>query len=530
MDGKLPVLIVGAGPTGLMMGCELARHGIPFRIIDKNPARTLSSNATWIQTLTLELLDHIGIADNFLKISNICHAINLYINGKSLVKIPLKYIESLYQFILMLPQSETERLLIQHLEKLKFKVERSAELIDVKQNKNTVKSIIRHADGSTETIVSNYLIACDGANSTVREKNKIFFPGEDLTEQFVVSDAEIDSYMSKDEVHIFFSKNEIFGAFPLGDNRYRITANLHLPVTRKIYTNHEIIEMAQERAYGTYYVKSVSWVSMFWIHGKVIKKMRDRLIFFAGDAAHIHSPAGGQGMNTGLQDAYNLAWKLALYIKGNAKPSILKSYHAERYPVVNNIVKQTNHYTKMAISDKKFLEKLKQFAKNISKDKTKLTKKIGMNLTQLDIQYKNSSIINYKNTVSVQSPRPGQHAPNVVINESSCLYDYLRNCQHNILLFTANAGQNKLKKIIELQNWLKQNYPDLIKTQIISEVELDLADIIFDAKRTVHERYHIKTPSIYIIRPDNYIAYCSKNGDPSSLKKFLKKFLLEKKI
>lgn len=524
MDGQLPVLIVGAGPTGLMMACELARHGIPFRIIDKNAERTLSSNATWIQTLTIELFDHIGIANQFIEISNRCHGINLYINGKSLITIPLNYIESLYQFILMLPQSETERLLIEYLEKFKFKVERSAELINVKQNKNSVTSIIRHEDGSNEVIISNWLIACDGANSTVREKCKMFFPGEDIKEQFIVADSQIDSYMSKEEVHVFFNEDEIFAAFPMGDNRYRITANLHLPVQRKIYTNHEIIEMAQERAYGAYYVKSVAWISMFWVHSRVIKKMRDGLLFFAGDAAHIHSPAGGQGMNTGLQDAYNLAWKLALVIKGKAKPTLLNTYHAERYPIVNQIVKRTNQYTKMAINDNKFLSKLRQFAKKISRDKQKIAKKIAMDITQLTIQYQKSPIVNYKK-ISAKSPGPGQHALDVAITDSIRLNDYLRNTMHNVLLFAGNGGRNKLTKIYEIKNWLDLNYPDLFKTQIIAKEKFDLSDIILDVNGKVHERYHITAPSIYIIRPDNYIAYCSKNLDLNSIKKYVKKFL-----
>lgn len=346
MSNKIQVLIIGAGPTGLMMACELARHGVSFRIIEKKSEPTLSSNATWIQARTIEIFDHIGIADHFIKSSNLCRAINLYIDGKSFVKIPLNHIDSIYPFILILPQSETERLLNQHLEKLNQKVERSIELVDIKQNDNTVISTILHSDGHTETISSEWLVACDGANSTVREKCKIFFPGEDLPEQFIVADAEIESFMSKDEVHVFFDKGTLFAAFPLRSNQYRISANLHLNYPRKNFSEREVIEMAQDRAHGAYYIKSVSWISSFWVHSKVVKHMQHGSIFFAGDAAHIHSPAGGQGMNTGIQDAYNLAWKFALITKGQAKPSLLRSYHEERYPVASEIINQTDYYSK----------------------------------------------------------------------------------------------------------------------------------------------------------------------------------------
>lgn len=526
MTNHLPVLIVGAGPTGLMMACELARYGVSFRIIDKKSDPTVSSNATWIQTRTIELFDHLGIADRFLKISNLCHAINFYLDGKSLVKIPLNYIDSTYPFILMLPQCETERLLNQYLEESNKKVERSLELIDVKQSDNTVISTIKYPDGHTETIPSDWLVACDGANSTVREKCNMFFPGEDLPEQFIVADAQIESFMSKDEVHVFFDKGAIFAAFPLGSNKYRISANLHLTHPRKIFAEREVIEMTQERAHGAYYVKSVSWISPFWIHSKVVKHLQDGSIFLAGDAAHIHSPAGGQGMNTGIQDAYNLAWKLALVSKGKAKPSLLNSYHPERSPVVNEIVAQTERYTKMALFDNRFLTKLQQFERRISRNPMRLSKKIGTQLTQLGIQYKNSPVIDYEN-ISGKSLQQGTRAPDVVIDKSMRLYQYLRNSRHNVLLFTGQkSGKNTLKKIIELQKWLSQTYSDLIEIHVISKDKLNnINNIILDVNDIVHEHYHVKNPAIYIIRPDNYIAYCSKNLDSVSIERFFKRYL-----
>ncbi len=473
MSNHLAVLIVGAGPTGLMMACELARHGIKFRIIDKKPERTLTSNATWIQTRTIELLDQIGLAPLFLKAGHPCTAINVYVDGKPLVSIPFNGIESTYPFILMLPQSETEKLLIERLEELKHQVEWSSELVDLKQEDNKVVTTVKSPDGKSEMIISDWLIASDGANSKIREKCQIFFPGEDLTEQFVVADAQIDSFTSKDEIHLFFDQGTLFAASPLGENKYRIAANLHLDYPRQTFYKKEVIDLVQERGHGAYYVTDVAWISPFWIHGKIAEQMRRHSIFLMGDAAHIHSPAGGQGMNTGIQDAYNLAWKLALVIKGKGNPLLLDSYQAERYPVISEVVNQTENFTKMALFDESFLADLQKFSQQVLQGETEPIKKICSLLSQVNIRYQQSPIISYEASNQDFSPKPGERAPNVIIDQSTRLYDYLRNTQHNILLFTGPAKkQQELNGIKQLKEWLDQLHPDLIKTYVISKEKI----------------------------------------------------------
>lgn len=527
MSDHLPVLIVGAGPTGLMIACELARLGIKVRIIDKKPERTLASNATWVQTRTLELLDQSGLAPRFLKAGHPCHAINLYVSGKPLVKISMQNIDSTYPFILMLPQSETERLLLDRLEEFKIHVERSSELIDIKQEGDTVHAIIQSIKNKTETIVSNWLIACDGANSIVREKCNIFFPGEDLTEQFVVADAHINSFTSTNEIHVFFDKGTLFAASPLGTDKYRIMANLHLDYPRQTFYEKEIIDIVQERGHGEYYVTDVSWISPFWIHGKVAEKMRHKSIFLLGDAAHIHSPAGGQGMNTGIQDAYNLAWKLALIITKKAKPTLLDSYQAERQPVVREIVDQTEKFTKMALYDKSFLTNLRNYCRRILQGETQLTKTISMLISQVNIQYQDSFMIDYDERIGSELISPGKRAPDVKIDQTRRLYDYLRNPHHNILLFTGlSENNNALFKIQELQKALNQLYPDLIKTHVVTAEKVNNIDnIIIDTGGVIHTYYGLKNPAMIIIRPDNYIAYCSEKLDFKYVEKFFQRYL-----
>lgn len=534
MSEHLPVLIIGAGPSGLMMAAELARHGVSFRIIDKKPEPTLSSNATWIQTRTLEIFNQLGLADHFLKAGHPCDAINLYTNGKLSAKIPFSSLDSTYPFILTLAQAETERILIEHLERLKGQVERSLELIDVKQENNRVISKLKYADGHTETITSDWLIACDGANSTIREKSGIIFQGKDLPEQFMVADTQMGSYLPNNEMHVFFDKGTIFpekgtlfAAFPCGSNKYRINANLYLDAPRQSFTAKEVKEVVTERTYGNYTIESVSWISPFWIHDKIVNNMRNNSIFLVGDAAHIHSPAGGQGMNSGIQDAYNLAWKLALVIKEQAKPSLLDSYQLERYPIMNEIVKQTGHLTEMALFDSTFYEKLHTFCRKISKSPP-FANKIAMQVTQLSLQYHDSPIINYEKKLT-KSPKQGERAPDVKINPSMRLSDYLRNTQHNVLLFTGlSFEKNNLQKIITLETWLTQNYPNLIRAHLIStEKNGDADKIIFDSNNAIHNAYHMKKPALYILRPDNTIAYYSNKFEIAPIEQFLESYLVK---
>jgi 2-polyprenyl-6-methoxyphenol hydroxylase-like FAD-dependent oxidoreductase len=521
MSNQLPVLIVGAGPTGLMAACELARHDIPFRIIDKNSQHTQSSNATWIQTRTLELLDYMGVAKKFIQQGNRCNTISLYTDGELLQQIPLNVNDSTYEYVLMLRQAETENLLIEWLNSFHQHVERSLECIDVQQESDGIVSTIRHVNGRTETLKSQWLIACDGANSHIRNKCGLLFSGGDLTEQFIVADAKIESHMAKNEIHLFLDPQTLFAAFPMGEDNYRITANLHLDYQRTLYTEREVIELAQERAHDAWEINSVSWISPFWIHSKIVEQMRHGSIFLAGDAAHIHSPLSGQGMNAGLQDAINLAWKLALVIKKKASSKLLDSYQSERHPVVKKIVDESEHYTTMALLDKDFVDK---FIKKIS-DGSAATL-IARSLTQLDICYENSACIDYQDKTTPSAPRQGERAPNVRVNKKTTLYDQLRNTAHNILFFTgASISSNDLAKIIEIQHSLETSYPGLVKTYIVAREGLkEFNNLIHDTDGAIHERYHVKTASVYIIRPDNYICFYGKDLQSERIDSFLKKY------
>lgn len=526
MPPSIPVLIVGAGPSGLMLACELARRNVPFRLIDKKQEPTQSSNATWVQPRTLEIFDLLGIIDPFLHHGNPCDSLQFYINGEPVCDLPVSGIVTPYPFMMMLPQSYTERFLTEKLTSLGGEIEWGVNLTGVLHTESGVNCNLTNADGEIEMLTCDWLVGADGSNSSVREFCGVSFAGEDLSEQFIVADATIESSgLSKKSIHLFFEPGMIFAAFPLGHDKYRITANLHLPYPRKLFTDHEVIEMAQERAHGAYYVKKVEWISPFWVHSKVVKKMRHGSVFLVGDAAHIHSPVGGQGMNTGIQDAFNLGWKLAMVIQGKAKPTLLDTYHEERYPIAHRVVRDTERATKLMLSENGFTKSLQTFADHLTLPLSRAIETQLETLTELNVRYENSLAVDQAN-VSGQSLYQGVRAPDVLFGSHSRLYDGWRDGSHHALLFLGVApSEAKVKAAKDLQAHLQEKFK-LPLTVVTREPLPGFPNALLDEAGHAHETYHASTPMLYVIRPDNVIAYASKSVDLDALQAFLNRYFI----
>src|SRR5712691_9803255 len=267
-----------------------------------------------------------GLADRYVASGHRLHGLSLHHRLEQIARIDFSSLASPFPFALGLPQSETERLLSEHLGTFGITVERGVELTSFTQTSDTVRAVLRHADGHEETVETPWIIGCDGAHSTTRHTLGMDFEGAPYDESFILADVQLESGLPRDRVHLFLGDNGVLGIIPFAENRWRIVANIP-PESRDQslpeVTLGEVQTLLDRRGPPDDRANDPSWMSRFHISHRKVRQFRQLRVFLAGDAAHIHSPAGGQGMNTGMQDAFNLAWKLALTHGGHAVGDIL---------------------------------------------------------------------------------------------------------------------------------------------------------------------------------------------------------------
>jgi 2-polyprenyl-6-methoxyphenol hydroxylase-like FAD-dependent oxidoreductase len=341
------VIVVGAGPVGLVAGCELARRGVGVRVIDKLAQPTDQSRAIAVHARSLDMFDRMGIVDELLGTGVEAIAMQLYAGGRKLFRIPFGEVDSAFPFTLTTAQTETERVLGEHLQSLGVTVERGAELVGLSQDDDGVHLTLQ-TDGSTEQVSASWVIGADGAHSTVRKLVGTKFAGSFVGERFLLGDVDAEHSLDLDSMHTFFAPDGPVVVLPMRDGRMRFLAEVHdapgTPMNMNP-TQDELQEIVDRRIGGIRLLGS-HWLTSFEIHHARVPAYRWGRVFLAGDAAHIHSPAGGQGMNTGMQDVFNLAWKLAAVVNGDAGDTLLDSYQAERAPVADSVITFTDRLTK----------------------------------------------------------------------------------------------------------------------------------------------------------------------------------------
>jgi 2-polyprenyl-6-methoxyphenol hydroxylase-like FAD-dependent oxidoreductase len=340
------VLIIGAGPTGLALAVWLTRFGVAVRIIDKTAEPGTTSRALAVQVRTLEFYRQLGMADSLTTGGVKIAGVNFWVKGAKAARVPLQRIGeglSPYPFVLVFPQDAHEQLLIEQLEGLSVKVERGTELICFDQHGESVRATLKRANGTEELCEAAYLAGCDGASSTVREQLAIGFPGGTYTGLFYVADVDAGGPVTDGELHVDIEEADFVLVFPLkGKGRLRLVGTVREPPDGEHggLTFDDVRGRAIENLKLN--VAKVNWFSTYQVHHRVASRFRDGRTFLLGDAAHIHSPVGGQGMNTGIGDAVNLAWKLAAVLKGDATASLLDSYESERIAFAQRLVATTD--------------------------------------------------------------------------------------------------------------------------------------------------------------------------------------------
>jgi 2-polyprenyl-6-methoxyphenol hydroxylase-like FAD-dependent oxidoreductase len=340
------VLIAGAGPTGLVLALWLTRAGARVRIVDKTAEPGTTSRALAVQARTLEFYAQLGLADTVVAAGRKMLAANMWVRGKRAAHVVFGEMGkgiSPYSYALIYPQDEHERMLIDRLREAGVEVERQTELLRFEETADGVVGYLRRADGSEGSCSAAYIAGCDGARSTMREALGIGFPGGTYEHLFYVADVDARGPTMNGELHVALDRSDFLVVFPLkGEGHARL-----------IGTVRQEFEGQQEKLrwedvstrvieWTGIEVERVNWFSTYRVHHRVAEHFRKGRAFLLGDAAHIHSPVGGQGMNTGIGDAVNLAWKLAAVVQGRAHASVLDSYEPERIAFAHTLVETTD--------------------------------------------------------------------------------------------------------------------------------------------------------------------------------------------
>lgn len=526
------VLIVGAGPTGLVLAYELARRGVSFRLIDKNEGPAEQSRALLIQVRSLETFAFMGLIDEFLKKGLHVDQLRLVVNQKPVFQNRFQALDSPYLFPLVLPQNDTEGILLSALAQKGIQVERRTELKSFESKKDFVKVVLQKEDGSEESLDCSYLVGCDGAHSAVRHGLDLPFKGAPYPEGFILADVDLESSLNPKDIYLFWHDQGFLAVLPMRDKWVRLIS-MRAPGTdafKKV--NIEEFQSNLDHAIpGGGKILQTYWLENFHLHHRGVPRYQVDRVFLAGDSAHIHSPAGGQGMNTGIQDAFNLAWKLSLKIQNPGFEKVLASYSPERHPVGERVLKTTDRFFRMVVSagfsGKLVRNYLLPFAAKFIFPH--LTGTLTRFVSQLQVNYRDSSIVSEASGQrwSTSSPKPGERAPDGPLKDCSSgkaltLYEIFKDTDFLLLIFgNAQSLQTAKKKLSENLNLSSQalwktlficsDFPELGKTEPWT---------FQDVSGILSKKYGLGE-GLYLIRPDRYVAYRQQGFDFEDFQKYL---------
>jgi 2-polyprenyl-6-methoxyphenol hydroxylase-like FAD-dependent oxidoreductase len=502
------VLIVGAGPTGLALACQLIRYGIDFVIIDKKETTTPYSKAIGVQARTLEMYEQIGLADKLIELGQITKKVRMLAGGKMRGEIPFDEFGrgmSPYPFILLVEQGLHETLLYDHIKEHGKDVRWQSELVGFSQDDDGVTVNFTNSGGETETVEAKYLVGCDGARSLVRNTLGLRFEGSTFERMFYVADVQVEWAYGHEALQIFLLKNSFLVFFPLkGEKRYRIVGTFPEAFAKDegdvLY--EEIEEQIRLDSDLKLDITKVNWFSTYKVHARHVSEFSKGGCFLAGDSAHIHTPVGAQGMNTGIQDGYNLAWKLALVLKGRSEAKLLDTYNAERLPNAKNLVKTTDTFFNLVASPNPFLVFVRlyifPYVANLLFSLDVVKRFVFPRISQIAINYRRSNLSKNHGTFKVKA---GDRMPYFQMNNQS-VYDRMNEPKFHLLAFGGDGFAG-----------VGSDLEDLLDVRNLA-LTTEVAEIFGNDK-----------PFIVLVRPDNYIGLISSVPSLDEVNEYMAKVL-----
>jgi 2-polyprenyl-6-methoxyphenol hydroxylase-like FAD-dependent oxidoreductase len=542
-NSRTDVLIAGAGPVGLTAAAALTHRGLKCRIIDKASAPSDKSKALVVWCRTLELLDQIDLASVFVETGMKINGASMYANGHRLVHLALTSDDSPYGFPLMIPQNETERLLTEHLAREGLRIERQVELLSLTENTESVVCTLRHLDGHEELCEASWLIGCDGAHSTVRHTLGLPFTGHAEPNDWLLADVHLHGPLAADEVSVFWHEKGVLAVFPINRDRFRVIADLGEASEHGEAPSPTLADVqakVDERGPGGLTLSNPIWLANFRINERKVSDYRKGRVLLAGDAAHIHSPAGGQGMNTGMQDAFNLAWKLAMIERGEglAEP-LLQSYSLERSAVGDQVLRNAEKFTSLATLRSPLAQWLRNHIAPIVGSFQFARDKIRDEWFELSINYRHSPLSGEKWPSSLGALAAGDRlcdAPLTSVGDGlpTTLFRVIRGPWHTLLLLPGSNDVESFSQLLKIAAEAASAFPGTFSAHMIAKAEKtspqpDLSvPVWIDTDGRVHQKLHASDQALVLVRPDGYIGYRCQPASGDALLEYLGRYLVRK--
>lgn len=555
VPNAIDVLVVGAGPTGLTLACELRRHGVGCRVIETLTEQVIWSKAAAVHARTLEVFDHMGVVDAFLAYANAIDGVRVYSGEELVAHVGFEGIDSPYPHVYGASQRDTELVLARHLESLGGSIERGVTLTSFEE---TDAGVLARVNGTDEIIEARYLVGCDGAHSTVRKALGFTFEGSAYEEHLLQADVRVDlpDAPAKHEVRAYLSPTGPLAMFPLfKDGRYRVIAFLMPGTPEPEATIGTFQRLVDERGPKGARLSDPAWMVPFRIHCRRTNHYRKGRVLVAGDAAHIHSPVGGQGMNTGIQDAYNLAWKLALAVRGRASAALLDSYEGERSPIAETLLALTDAATRgielfgalknpIAAGVR---NRLMGLLTGLDAVQTRFTRQISM----IEIHYGPSAIIAEdrspvlsRSTLGLgageeapslldrmsfaEGPAPGHRATGLALDDGTSSTRLFRGTKHVLLLFDGGSPTAEgFARLASIAGLVEARWADVVEAHVVVPYATRPAalppsvPVVCDASGALHRRFGARSESLYLVRPDGYVGYRAQPADGGRLEGYL---------
>ena len=532
------VLICGAGPVGLSLAAQLQRMGVSCQLVDKNRSRSDKSKALVVWGRSLELLDTCMDANSFLEHGRPVRKAKFYEEGVQFAEIEFATNDSEFGTGVLIPQSLTEQILEDHLSDCGGEVQRATELLSFVQSSDDVTCVLADAEGRQRTVVANYLVGCDGAHSVVRHGLELEFPGRKDGLRWVLADVELSGDVPESDVASLWSRSGILLLFHFSENVWRVVAEEPLgnpDSPRRDPTLPEIQQYLSERGAVGVKASNPTWLAEFRVNERKVEDYSVGRVFVAGDAAHVHSPAGGQGMNTGIQDACNLAWKIAWKIRGVGNNKLLDSYSNERSEVGAMVVRATSHMTRLATTESRVLQSVRNAVAKIALHFDWVQDKIRQNLAEYTVAYRSSEINGTDTRRNRGALRCGDRVPNILWTDArqqpQTLYRCLSGGRAVLLIINSNDARM-------FESWGQGMCRD---DQSFATVALMVADQqneeskVHADPRTAHvhvgfldrgasQKLEVGSGGWMIIRPDGYLAAAGEVDDMGPATQWLKKF------